>query len=100
MLIAEGAAEQAEPLALQMELLAPIMLLDVVRVEAEDMVTQTMHTEAQAEFQAVAEVEEELTLVVMAVPAVMVVVGVAVNAPPPLTAVDGTVVVITSLVVM
>ena len=71
-LIAEGAAEQAEHLALQMELLAQIMLLDVVRVEAEDMVTQTMHTEAQAEFQAVAEVEEELTLVVMAVTAVMV----------------------------
>jgi hypothetical protein len=70
--ILEGAVEQAEHLALQMGLLAPIMLLGAVMVEAEDMVPPMTRTEAQAEFQAGEAVAVELTLVVTAVTAVRV----------------------------
>jgi hypothetical protein len=68
MLLVEAA--QVEPL--EMGLLAPIMLLDAVMAAAEDMVPQTMRTEAQAGFQAEAAAEVELTLVEVVVTGVQV----------------------------
>jgi len=62
--ILEEAAEQAEHLALQMELLAPIMILDAVKAVVEGMVLQIMHMVVQEEFLGEVAGEVELILVV------------------------------------
>jgi len=62
--ILEEAAEQAEHLALQTELLAPIMILDAVKAVVEGMVLQIMHMVVQEEFLGEVAGEVELILVV------------------------------------